>query len=313
MAGAHPGQLQATVNIFFIFSQVAKIRMFAKMTSKELYRNFLVELQTVYDLSEATVITDWVFENVANIKKADLIKNPLQTIPPAILKKLALKQEELLQHKPVQYVMGNTTFYNMQFQVSNKVLIPRPETEELTNMVINSYRFEQKQVSFLDIGTGSGCIAVAIKRNLPSAKVIALEISEDALEIARANAISNKTNIQCTLFDFLDESRWPELMLFDAIVSNPPYIPLKEKSSLDKNVVDFEPHSALFVPDNQPLLFYEKIAKFGRSHLNYNGKVFVETHEDYTNDVAKLFSEAYQQVIVKKDLFGKERMVIATY
>jgi release factor glutamine methyltransferase len=287
--------------------------MFAKMKSKELYRNFLVELQSVYDLSEATVITDWVFENVAQIKKADLIKNPLQTIPAPILKKLAQKQEELLQHKPVQYVMGNTTFYNMQFQVNKNVLIPRPETEELTNLVINSYRFEQKQVSFLDVGTGSGCIAVAIKKNLPSSKVIALEISEEALEVARMNAISNKTNIQCTLFDFLDESRWPELMLFDAIVSNPPYIPVKEKKSLDKNVVDFEPHSALFVPDNQPLLFYEKIAKFGRSHLNYNGKIFVETHEDYTSEVAKLFAQTYQQVIVKKDLFGKERMVIATY
>jgi release factor glutamine methyltransferase len=201
----------------------------------------------------------------------------------------------------------------MQFQVNNNVLIPRPETEELTNLVINSYRFEQKQISILDIGTGSGCIAVAVKKNLPSTKVIALDISEAALDVARANAISNKTNIQCTLFDFLDESRWPELMLFDAIVSNPPYIPVKEKSSLDKNVVDFEPHSALFVPDNQPLLFYEKIAKFGRSHLNYNGKVFMETHEDYTNEVAQLFAASYQQVIIKKDLFGKERMVIATY
>ena len=287
--------------------------MFAKMNSKELYRNFLVELQSVYDLSEATVITDWVFENIANIKKADLIKNPLQKIPSSVLQKLAAKQEELLQHKPVQYVMGNTTFYNMQFQVNDKVLIPRPETEELTNMVINSYQFEQKQISILDIGTGSGCIAVAIKKNLPSSKVIALDVSEDALEVARNNAIINKTNIQCTLFDFLDESRWPELLLFDIIISNPPYIPTKEKNTLDKNVVDFEPHKALFVPDNQPLLFYEKIAKFGRSHLNYNGKIFVETHEDYTQDVAQLFSATYQQVIVKKDLFGKDRMVIATY
>jgi len=283
------------------------------MTSKELYRNFLVELQTVYDLSEATVITDWVFENIAHIKKADLIKNPLQAVPVAVLKKLAEKQEELLQHKPVQYVMGNTTFYNMQLQVSDKVLIPRPETEEMTNMVVNSYRFEQKQISILDIGTGSGCIAIAIKKNLPSTKVIALDISEDALEIARVNAISNKTNIQCTLFDFLDESRWPELMLFDIIISNPPYIPAKEKTTLAKNVVDFEPHTALFVPDNNPLLFYEKIAKFGRSHLNYNGKVFVETHEDYTKEVAALFATSYQQVIVKKDMFGKERIVIATY
>ena len=287
--------------------------MFAKMNSKELYRNFLVELQSVYDLSEATVITDWVFENVANIRKADLIKNPLQQIPAPVIKKLAAKQEELLQHTPVQYVMGNTNFYNMQFQVSDKVLIPRPETEEMTHLVINNYRFEQKQISILDIGTGSGCIAVTLKKNLPSAKVIALDVSEEALEIARINAIANKTNIQCTLFDFLDESRWPELMLFDIIISNPPYIPYNEKNKMAKNVVNFEPHTALFVPDNNPLLFYEKIAKFGRDHLNYNGKIFVETHEDYTKDVAGVFAANYQQVLVKKDMFGKERIVIATY
>jgi release factor glutamine methyltransferase len=288
--------------------------MFANMNSKELYRSFLVELQKVYALSEATVITDWVFENIASIKKADLIKNPLQQIPAAIVKKLTEKKEELLLNKPVQYVMGNTTFYNMQLQVSNKVLIPRPETEEMTNHIINTYRFEQKQLGVLDIGTGSGCIAIAIKKNLPSSKVIALDVSEDALDIARTNAISNKTNIQCTHFDFLDESRWPELLQFDIIVSNPPYIPLNEKEKMAKNVVDYEPHNALFVPDNNPMLFYEKIARFGRSHLNYNGKVYVETHEDYAKEVAALFTAAkYQQVITKKDLFGKERMIIASY
>jgi release factor glutamine methyltransferase len=288
--------------------------MFANMNSKELYRSFLVELQKVYALSEATVITDWVFENIASIKKADLIKNPLQQIPAAIVKKLTEKKEELLLNKPVQYVMGNTTFYNMQLQVSNKVLIPRPETEEMTNHIINTYRFEQKQLGVLDIGTGSGCIAIAIKKNLPSSKVIALDVSEGALDIARTNAISNKTNIQCTHFDFLDESRWPELLQFDIIVSNPPYIPLNEKEKMAKNVVDYEPHSALFVPDNNPMLFYEKIARFGRSHLNYNGKVYVETHEDYAKEVAALFTAAkYQQVITKKDLFGKERMIIASY
>ncbi len=283
------------------------------MNSKELYRSFLVELQTVYDLSEATVVTDWVFENIAGIKKADLIKNPLQQIPAAIIKKLTEKKEELLQNKPVQYVMGNTTFYNMQLQVSNKVLIPRPETEEMTNHIVNTYRFEQKQLSVLDIGTGSGCIAIAIKKNLPSSKVIALDVSEDALNIARTNAITNKTNIQCTHFDFLDESRWPELLQFDIIVSNPPYIPLNEKEKMANNVVDYEPHNALFVPDNNPMLFYEKIARFGRSHLNYNGKVYVETHENYAKDVAALFTTSYQKIITKKDLFGKERMIIASY
>ena len=287
--------------------------MFAKMNTKELYRNFLVQLQKVYELGEATVITDWVFDNIANIKKADLIKNPMQQVPAPAIKKIAEKLEQLLSHQPVQYVLGQTTFYNLPFQVNDKVLIPRPETEELTNLVINSWRFETKQVSVLDIGTGSGCIAITIKKHLPSTKVIALDVSYDALEIAHKNSITNKTNVQCSLFDFLDESRWPELMLFDVIISNPPYIPIAEKEKMEKHVVDYEPHGALFVPDNNPLLFYEKIAKFGRSHLNYNGKVYLETHEDYAKDVAALFTPTYNQVMIKKDLFGKERMVIASY
>ena len=287
--------------------------MFAKMNTKELYRNFLVQLQKVYELGEATVITDWVFDNIANIKKTDLIKNPMQQVPAPVVKKIAEKLEQLLLHQPVQYVLGQTTFYNLPFQVNDKVLIPRPETEELTNLVINSWRFETKQVSVIDIGTGSGCIAITIKKHLPSTKVIALDVSYDALEIAHKNSISNKTNVQFSLFDFLDESRWPELMLFDVIISNPPYIPVAEKEKMEKHVVDFEPHGALFVPDNNPLIFYEKIAKFGRSHLNYNGKVYLETHEDYAKDVAALFEPTYNQVMIKKDLFGKERMVIASY
>jgi release factor glutamine methyltransferase len=287
--------------------------MFAKMNTKELYRNFLVQLQKVYELGEATVITDWVFDNIANIKKTDLIKNPMQQVPASVVKKIAEKLEQLLSHQPVQYVLGQTTFYNLPFQVNDKVLIPRPETEELTNLVINSWRFETKQVSVIDIGTGSGCIAITIKKHLPSTKVIALDVSYDAMEIAHKNSIANKTNVQFSLFDFLDESRWPELMLFDVIISNPPYIPVAEKEKMEKHVVDYEPHGALFVPDNNPLLFYEKIAKFGRSHLNYNGKVYVETHEDYAKDVAALFEPTYNQVMIKKDLFGKERMVIASY
>jgi len=283
------------------------------MNSKELYRKFLVELQSIYDLSEATVITDWVFEHIANIKKTDLIKNPLQQVPAPVIKKLLEKKEQLLQHQPVQYVMGQTTFYGLPFLVNDKVLIPRPETEELTALIINNWRLESKQVSVLDIGTGSGCIAVTIKKYLPSAKVMALDASYEALDMAHKNAVANKTNVQITLLDFLDENRWPELLQFDIIVSNPPYIPLKEKEKLDTNVVAYEPHAALFVPDSNPLLFYEKIAKFGRSHLNYNGKIYLETHEDYAKEVAALFKTSYREVLVKKDLFGKERMVIASY
>ncbi len=283
------------------------------MNSKELYRKFLVDIQQVYELNEATVITDWVFEHFAGLKKTDLIKNPLQQIPAPVIKKILDKKELLLQHKPVQYVIGETSFCGLPFQVNDKVLIPRPETEELTQLIINSWRFETKQVSVLDIGTGSGCIAVTIKKNLPSAKVMALDASYEALEMAHKNAVANKVNVQINLFDFLDENRWPELLLFDIIVSNPPYIPLREKEKLDKNVVDNEPHKALFVPDNNPLLFYEKIARFGRSHLNYNGKVYLETHEDYAKEVAALFKTSYREVLIKKDMFGKERMVIASF
>lgn len=283
------------------------------MNSKELYRKFLVDIQQVYELNEATVITDWVFEHFAGLKKTDLIKNPLQQIPAPVIKKILDKKELLLQHKPVQYVIGETTFCGLPFLVNDKVLIPRPETEELTQLIINSWRFETKQVSVLDVGTGSGCIAVTIKKNLPSAKVMALDASYEALEMAHKNAVANKVNVQINLFDFLDEARWPELLLFDIIVSNPPYIPLREKEKLDKNVVDHEPHKALFVPDDNPLLFYEKIALFGRSHLNYNGKVYLETHEDYSKEVAALFKTNYREVLIKKDMFGKERMVVASY
>jgi release factor glutamine methyltransferase len=287
--------------------------MFAAMNSKEIYRKFLIDLQNIYGLDEATVITDWVFEHVAGLKKTDLIKNPLQQVPATVQKKLADKKDELLRNKPVQYVIGQTDFCGLTFQVSDKVLIPRPETEELTMHIINQWQFETKQVSVLDVGTGSGCIAITIKKKLPSTKVMAIDASYDALEIAHKNAQKNKTNVQINLFDFLDESRWSELLLFDIIVSNPPYIPLHEKQKMAKNVVDNEPHQALFVPNENPLLFYEKIAKFGRSHLNYNGKVYVETHEDYANEVAALFKTTYKNVLVKRDMFGKERMVIASY
>lgn len=283
------------------------------MNSKELYRKFLVDIQRIYSLDEATVIADWVFEHVAGLKKTDLIKNPLQQIPAPVVKKISDKKEQLLQHKPVQYVIGETIFCGLHFQVNDKVLIPRPETEELTQLIIDNWRLETKQVSVLDVGTGSGCIAITIKKNLPSAKVLAVDASYEALETAHKNAVTNKTNVQINLLDFLDEARWPELLQFDIIVSNPPYIPLREKEKMDKNVVDHEPHQALFVPDNNPLLFYEKIAKFGRSHLNYNGKVYVETHEDYTRDVVTLFKATYREVLVKKDMFGKERMVVASY
>ena len=317
------------------------------MTIKAIYRNFLTQLQNIYSLNEATVITDWVFEKAAAIKRADIIANPDQPVNPLTNDLLTIKLHELLQHKPVQYVLGEAWFCNMKLTVNKQVLIPRPETEELVQLAssngqvavgnnltvskeqeVGNWKQEvgrkkqeigsRKQAEYiqfhiLDIGTGSGCIAIALKKALPGTLVSALDISEGALAVAKENAITQNETITFLQVDFLDEAQWERLPMFDMIVSNPPYIPFGEKEKLDKNVSVYEPHTALFVPDDTPLLFYQKIAAFGKKHLNENGKIFVEIHEDHAKETASLFSQSYPEVIIKKDIFGKERIVIASH
>ena len=286
--------------------------MFALMIIKDLYRNFLVQLQKIYNLSEATTITEWVFEKMASLKRSDILKNPEKKITPAADKLIQETLQELLLHKPVQYVLGEAWFYRMKFKVNAHVLIPRPETEELVEQLIADRKSKLTDPAILDIGTGSGCIPIAIKKNLPAAKLTAIDISKDALALATENATLHNAHVNFMLLDFLDESAWPSLPLFDIIISNPPYIPLNEKEKLAKNVTSFEPHLALFVPDKSPLLFYEKIAAFGKDHLLPNGKIYLETHEDNAKKTAALFRNHYQTVMIKKDMYGKERMVIIT-
>jgi release factor glutamine methyltransferase len=286
--------------------------MFALMMLKELYRNFLVQLQKVYSLSEATTITNWVFEKMASLKRSDILKNPEKKITAAADELIQKTLQELLTHKPVQYVLGEAWFYRMKFKVNAHVLIPRPETEELVEQLITDRKSKLTDPAILDIGTGSGCISIAIKKNLPASKLTAVDISKDALLLAKENAALHNAHINFTLLDFLDESTWPTLPLFDIIISNPPYIPLNEKRKLAKNVTEFEPQLALFVPDKSPLIFYEKIAAFGKDHLLPNGKIYLETHEDYANQTAALFQNYYQTVMIKKDMYGKERMIIVT-
>jgi release factor glutamine methyltransferase len=282
------------------------------MMIKDLYRNFLVKLQKIYSLSEATAITDWVFEKTASLKRTNILKNPEKIITPAAGELIQKTLQELLQHKPVQYVLGEAWFYRTKFKVNAHVLIPRPETEELVEQLITDRKSKLTDPAILDIGTGSGCIPIAIKKHLPASKLTAIDVSEDALELAKENAALHNAHINFMLLDFLDESTWPSLPLFDIIISNPPYIPLSEKEKLAKNVTSFEPHLALFVPDNSPLIFYEKIAAFGRDHLLPNGKIYLETHEDYAQQTAALFRSHYQTVMIKKDMYGKERMIIIT-
>jgi release factor glutamine methyltransferase len=284
------------------------------MTIKEVYRSFLLQVQDIYPLSEATTITDWVFESVMNIKKADLIKNPHQLITKSSHLQINNHLQQLLQHKPIQYILGETWFYNMKLKVNEHVLIPRPETEELVEWVTTTDDRRLTTASILDIGTGSGCIAIALKKQLHAAVITAIDVSKDALTVAKENAATHNMHIEFLAFDFLNEAKWKELPIFDIIVSNPPYIPINEKEKLSKNVAAYEPGTALFVPNNNPLLFYEKIAAFGKEHLNYNGKIFVETHEKYAEETASIFKELkYGYVDSKKDMFGKDRMIMARY
>ena len=286
--------------------------MFALMAIKELYRNFLLKLQDIYNLSEATTITDWVFEKITALKKADIIKAPAQLLNPSAIKSLNNALSQLLKHKPVQYVLGEAWFYHLKLKVNEQVLIPRPETEELVELMISNCRSKITDPAILDIGTGSGCIPIAIKKNLPAAKLTAVDVSEKALLVAKENAAQYNTPVNFIAMNFLDEAQWPGLPVFDIIISNPPYIPLNEKEKLAKNVLAYEPHTALFVPDKDPLIFYEKIAAFSKVHLQAKGMIYLETHEDLAKEVATLFNKDHSNTEIKKDIFGKDRMVIVT-
>lgn len=286
--------------------------MFALMMLKELYRNFLVQLQKIYSLGEATAITEWVFEKMVSLRRSDILKNPAKVISPAADALIQDTLKELLLHKPVQYVLGEAWFYGMKIKVNEHVLIPRPETEELVEQLIKDRKSKLTDPAILDIGTGSGCIPIAIKKNLPASKLTAIDISKGALMIAQENADLHNTHIIFTELDFLDEKKQAALGMFDIIISNPPYIPSNEKEKLDKHVIDFEPHQALFVASNSPLIFYEKIAAFGIDHLLPNGRMYLETHEDLAGETAALFRSNYQTVMLKKDMYGKDRMIIVT-
>ena len=281
------------------------------MTANELYRSFLAELEQVYERSEAANISSMTFESIAGIIRSALIKDPTQVLDEKILSRLQDSLLQLKMHKPVQYVIGEAWFCKMKLKVSPAVLIPRPETEELVDAAF-LYLKDKPTVAILDIGTGSGCIAIAIKKKLPNTHVTAIDISNEALDIAKENSLQQQTNIDFIQLNFLDEKKWQLLPSFDVIISNPPYIPENEKQILDKNVTDFEPHLALFIESNRPLIFYEKIAGFGKTHLKGPGKIFLETHEHFTEETAALFNNDHYSAEIRKDIYEKQRMVIAT-
>lgn len=217
----------------------------------------------------------------------------------------------LLNQEPVQYVLGETWFCGLKFEVNPQVLIPRPETEELVEWIIASCRFPVTALTLVDIGTGSGCIPVSLKRRIRKADVHACDISAGAIETASANAARLGAPVHFHALNFLQPETWDSLPETDIIVSNPPYIPAAEKQQMEGNVVNYEPHLALFVPDNDPLVFYRAIAGYARKKLKPAGMIFLEIHEDLGNAVNALFEQEGYATTIKKDMQGKDRMIRA--
>lgn len=215
--------------------------------------------------------------------------------------------EKISNHFPIQYIFNKADFYGFEFYVDENVLIPRPETEELVHWILND---NNNQNSLLDIGTGSGCIPISIKKNKPDWNVSALDVSEKALTIAKQNAVKNEVEIEFILADILNSTFTIQHSQFNVIVSNPPYIPSKEKELMSTSTVQFEPHLALFVPNENPIIFYDKIADFAKQHLEKNGKLYFELNEFNANDVKILLQQkGFQNIEIKKDFSGKDRML----
>ena len=216
----------------------------------------------------------------------------------------------LLAGRPIQYITGKTWFMGEPYIVNDQVLIPRPETEELVDWVIEYAAIKGKALRILDIGTGSGCIAIAIKKALPEAIVSAIDISTGAIKIAATNAATLKADIEFTCLDILNTAFLPGQ--YDVIVSNPPYIPMQEMKNMELQVTDHEPNIALFVPDEDPLVFYKAIARLAKLHLSTNGQLFFEIHYDQGDAMIALLDEMHFHAELRTDLFGKDRMVRAS-
>jgi len=223
--------------------------------------------------------------------------------------------DRLLLTEPVQYILGEAFFYNLSFRVNEYTLIPRPETEELVGLILSDYAIQKDNIRLLDIGTGSGCIAVSLAKYLPDAEVVALDISAGALDIAKENArLQGIENISFLQADILNTRDWESLFQkpFDFIVSNPPYIMVKEKKTMAKNVLDYEPENALFVPDDDPLLFYRVISNLGQKFIKPGGHLYFEINAKCGSDVVAMMTQAgYQSVELIRDLSGNDRMIKA--
>ncbi|HLZ89140.1 MAG TPA: peptide chain release factor N(5)-glutamine methyltransferase [Puia sp.] len=279
-------------------------------------------LLPLYGDREASIIADWVMEALSGMRRLDRLMVRATPLSDAELAGYERYKAQLLAHRPVQYVLGESWFAGMRFFVDERVLIPRPETEELVEWVISEVAGagaadagpERRggEGRLLDVGTGSGCIAVTLARRLAGVGVVACDISEGALAVARKNAAELGAEVGFFELDFLDRDAWERLPSLRWLVSNPPYIPVGERLAMARHVIDHEPASALFVPDGDALVFYRALGEFARERLGPGGSLFAEIHEDLGPAVCDLLTAlGAREVHLRKDLQGKDRMIKA--
>ena len=284
------------------------------MDSSQAQKELTGLLEHRYGRREAGVIADWVVERVTGWKKLERLIRKTEPLGPEALGNYERYREQLLAGRPVQYVLGESWFAGNRFFVDERVLIPRPETEELVDWVVETVAGSGGHGALLDVGTGSGCIAISLSLALAGMRVHACDISEGALAVARQNASGLGAQVSFWGLDFLDEQQWAALPVMRWLVSNPPYIPIRERATMAAHVIEAEPALALFVPDEDALVFYRALGVFARRRLAPAGALFVEIHEDLGAAVGKLLTElGAKEVVLRKDLQGKDRMIKATW
>lgn len=293
------------------------------MKLKDLKQKFHEHLDAIYGKEEVQTFFFMLTEYYNAIKRIDLALNTELTIENDFVLKYESALEALKNHEPIQYIIGKTEFYGLPFYVNENTLIPRPETEELIELILSNITANShpelvegnNQFNILDIGTGTGCIAISLAKQLPNANVSAIDVSAKALEIANKNAELNQVDINFIENDILKicDSELNSATKFDIIVSNPPYVRQLEKQQMQDNVLNHEPHLALFVDDENPLIFYRAITQFATKNLKPNGELYFEINEYLGKEMMALLEEfGFKNIQLKQDLFGKDRMVKGT-
>ncbi len=282
------------------------------MTVRTLRNQFVEALSELYPSEEIQSFFSILSKKYLGMSRLELTLNSEMILSEVVSKKYIEALKRLQNHEPIQYIIGETEFYGLRFKVNKHTLIPRPETEELVDWIFTESKTQHPApITILDIGTGSGCISISLAKSIMGSRVSAIDFSEEVLKVARQNASLNKVAVDFIQMDILKALELP--IQYDIIVSNPPYVQNSEKKKMQPNVLAFEPDSALFVSDEDPLLFYKKIARLAQRYLTPNGFLYFEINEYLGEDLILMLKEiGFGSVLIKKDFFGKDRMIKCT-